>query len=35
MLIPIINYSGIELPAMHKVNALDFMDRIYVHYCKT
>ena len=35
MLIPVINYSGIELPEMYKVNTLDLMDRIYVHYCKT
>ena len=26
--------SGIELPAMYKVNTLDYMDRIYLHYCK-
>ena len=35
MLIPVINHSGVELPAMYKVNALDLMDRIYIYYCKT
>ena len=35
MLISVINHSGIELHAMYKINALDLMDRIYVHYCKT
>ena len=27
----IINHSGIELPAMYKVNTFNLMDRIYVH----
>ena len=31
MLIPVINHSGIELPAMYKVNTFNLMDRIYVH----
>ena len=31
MLIPVINHSGIELPAMYKVNTLNLMDRIHVH----
>ena len=26
-----INHSGIELPAMYKVNTFNLMDRIYVH----
>ena len=30
----IINHSGIELPAMYKVNTLDLMDRIYLLYSK-
>ena len=28
MLIPVINHSGIELPAMYKVNTFNLMDRI-------
>ena len=34
MLIPVIDHSGIELPAMYKVNTIikfNLMDRIYVH----
>ena len=27
----IINHSGIELPAMYKVNTFNLMDRIYDH----
>ena len=32
MLIPVINHSGIELPAMYKISVFNLMDRIYVHY---
>ena len=34
MLIFIINHSGIELPAMYKVNTLNLVDGIYFHYYK-
>ena len=35
MLIPVISHSGIELPAMYKVNTLNLVDRNYTYYCRT
>ena len=35
MLIPVINHSGTELPAMYKANTFNLMDRNYTYYCKT